>query len=123
MDAFEQVVAEVLWEEGHWVQRPVKVDLTKEQKRRLGNPSMPRPEFDIVAYQGRTDTTRIVECKSYIDSKGVQAKDVIDQLSKGSGRYKIFHKKPLRDLVFRELRRQLTKRGLCGPRASMVLCL
>ena len=30
MDAFEQVVSEILWMEGYWVRTSVKVDLTKE---------------------------------------------------------------------------------------------
>ena len=32
MDSFEQVVAEILWMEGHWVRTSVKLDLTKEEK-------------------------------------------------------------------------------------------
>ena len=32
MDAFEQVVSEILWMDGYWVRTSVKVDLTKEEK-------------------------------------------------------------------------------------------
>jgi hypothetical protein len=31
MDAFEQLVAEILWMDGHWVRTSVKVELTKEE--------------------------------------------------------------------------------------------
>jgi hypothetical protein len=42
MDAFEQVVSEILWMDGYWVRTYVKVDLTKEEKVRIGRPSSPR---------------------------------------------------------------------------------
>lgn len=39
MDAFEQLVSEILWMSGFWVRTSVKVKLTKEEKRliRRGN--------------------------------------------------------------------------------------
>ena len=36
MDAFEQVVGEILWREGYWVRTSVKVELTKDDKRAIG---------------------------------------------------------------------------------------
>jgi hypothetical protein len=39
VDAFEQLVSEILWMEGYWVQSSVKVELTKEEKREIGRPS------------------------------------------------------------------------------------
>ena len=71
MDAFEQLVSEILWIEGHWVRTSVKVELTKEEKKIICRPSSPRWELDIVAYCGRDNVLRVVECKSYIDSRGV----------------------------------------------------
>ncbi len=65
MDAFEQVVSEILWIDGFWVRTSVKVDLTKEEKVRIGRPSSPRWELDIVGYSGRDNTLHVVECKSY----------------------------------------------------------
>ena len=53
MDAFESVVAEVLWRDGYWVQNAVKVDLTKEDKSKINRPSSPRWELDIVGYSGQ----------------------------------------------------------------------
>ena len=73
MDAFEQLVSEILWMEGYWVRTSVKVELTKEEKRLIGLPSSPRWELDIVAYNGRDNLLRVVECKSYLDSVGVRA--------------------------------------------------
>lgn len=39
MDAFEQVVGEILWREDYWVRTSVKVELTKEDKRAIDLPS------------------------------------------------------------------------------------
>ena len=74
MDAFEQLVSEILWMEGYWVRTSVKVELTKEEKRLIGRHSSPRWELDIcmMAYKGGENLLRVVECKSYIDSTGVR---------------------------------------------------
>ena len=50
MDSFEQVVSEILWEEGLWVWKSFKVKLTAEDKSDIGKTTMPRWEIDIVAY-------------------------------------------------------------------------
>lgn len=55
MDAFEQVVSEILWMEGHWVRTSVKVKLTARDKSQIGLPSCPRWETDIVAYKPADD--------------------------------------------------------------------
>jgi hypothetical protein len=34
MDAFEEVVSEMLWMDGYWVRKSVKVGLTKQEKGR-----------------------------------------------------------------------------------------
>ena len=54
MEAFEQVVSEILWMEGYWVRTSVKVELTKKDKISIGRPSSPRWELDIVAYRAVT---------------------------------------------------------------------
>ena len=72
MDAFEQLVSEILWMEGLWVRTSVKVLITKDEKRLIGRPSSPRWEIDIVAYSGRDNLLYAVECKSYLDSRGVR---------------------------------------------------
>lgn len=71
MDAFESVVATILQHRGYWVRSSFKVDLPKAEKARLGRPSLPRPELDLVAYKGQGNVVRVVECKSYLDSVGV----------------------------------------------------
>jgi hypothetical protein len=122
MDAFEQLVAEILWMDGYWVRTSVKVDLTKEEKRKIGRPSSPRWELDIVAYNGRDNLLRVVECKSYLDSLGVQAKG-FDAESDNASRYKLFNDASLRKVVFQRLKLQFCEAGFCPPNPSIKLCL
>jgi hypothetical protein len=122
MDAFEELVAEILWMDGHWVRTSVKVELTKEEKRKIGRPSSPRWELDIVAYNGRDNVLRVVECKSYLDSLGVQAKG-FNVESDNASRYKLFNDVVLREVVFRRLQLQFCESGFCGPNPSVKLCL
>jgi hypothetical protein len=112
MDAFEQVIAELFWKEGFWVQTSVKVDLTKKQKRTLNNASMPRPEIDVLAYSGSKNEVKAIECKSFLNSRGVIADEVIGK--KKSNRYKLFTNKRLRDRVLRSLGSQLAVTGACS---------
>ena len=124
MDAFEQLVSEILWMEGYWVRTSVKVELTKEEKRLIGRPSSPRWEIDVVAYSGRDNMLRIVECKSYLDSRGVALRAFDGNDQKFAERFKLFSDdKNLQDVVFNRLRLQLSESGLCPHDAKMQLCL
>lgn len=73
MDAFEQLVSEILWMEGYWVRTEVKVHLTKEEKKAINRPSAPRWELDVVAYEARENLLYVVECKGHFDSPSVKA--------------------------------------------------
>jgi hypothetical protein len=123
MDAFEQVVSEILWMDGYWVRTSVKVDLTKEEKIRIGRPSSPRWELDIVGYSARDNVLRIVECKSYLDSRGVALRAFDGTDGKFASRFKLFSDESLRTVVFERLRAQLSECGACAPRADIRLCL
>lgn len=123
MDAFEQLVSEILWMEGYWVRTSVKVELTKEEKRLIGKPSSPRWELDIVAYSGRDNRLLVVECKSYLDSRGVALRSLDGRDEKGATRYKLFTDDNLRRVVFDRLRTQFAESGACLPDAKIDLCL
>jgi hypothetical protein len=123
MDAFEQLVSEILWTQGHWVQRSFKVELTKEEKVAIGRPSSPRWELDILAFSGRENVLRVVECKSYLDSGGVQASAFDGTNPDFSKRFKLFNDAGLREVVFNRLRAQLVERHACAPEAQIHLCL
>ncbi|MFO1237448.1 MAG: hypothetical protein U1F24_10655 [Alphaproteobacteria bacterium] len=122
MDAFEQVVAEILWREGYWVRTSVKVELTKEEKRKIGLPSAPRWELDVVAYNARGNCLKVVECKSYLDSRGVRLCG-FDAAHADATRYKLFNSAPLREVVFGRLCKQFEEVGACLPGVTIQLCL
>ena len=71
MDFFEQIVARLMEEEGYWVRQGVRADLSKAQKESLGNPTMPRPQVDIVGYSPKQRELVFLEVKSFLDSRGV----------------------------------------------------
>lgn len=119
MDAFEHLVSEILWEKGFWVRTSVKVDLTKEDKLRIGKFHAPRWEIDIVAYSGHDNTLRVIECKSYIDSAGVSAKFFRSSYKKP---FKLFTDDALRETVFAQLVKQFVSSGACKPEPKVILC-
>jgi hypothetical protein len=123
MDAFEQLVSEIVWMEGYWVRTSVKVELTKEEKRAIGRPSAPRWELDIVAYSGRDNLLRVIECKSYLDSRGVALRAFDGSDDKSAERFKLFADDKLRAVVFNRLRLQFVESGACQPNATIKLCL
>jgi hypothetical protein len=45
----------LLRRDGYWTATSVKVELTKEEKRKINRPSSPRWEIDVVAYKGSTN--------------------------------------------------------------------
>ncbi|MCW2404613.1 hypothetical protein M2336_001242 [Sphingobium sp. B1D7B] len=123
MDAFEELVAEVLRAEGYWVHQGYKIYLTREEKQALGDPSMPRPEIDLVAYKAGTGELLSLECKSYFDSGGVHARDLLPG-GKNAQRYKMFVNADLRRMVLKKLVEQLVDNGSVAgiptPRLGMI---
>ncbi|MEG3155131.1 hypothetical protein [Sphingomonas sp. RB1R13] len=122
MDAFEQLAADIFWNEGYWVRTSVKVDLTREDKERIGKLSSPRWEIDLLAYQPVKNELLALECKSYLDSGGVIAAHFTAG-HKLAGRYKLFHDEQLRTTVLRRLLAQSSARGLCPADAQVRLGL
>lgn len=123
MDSFEAVVAAILQRQGYWTQTSVKVELTKAEKRQIGRYSSPRWELDIVAYRGKSNELLVVECKSFLDSLGVQVATFQRRNAKDAKRYKLFFDPTLRRVVLQRLRHQLVEAGFCHPRPKLKLCL
>jgi len=120
MDAFESLIATLLRRQGYWVETSFKVELTKAEKRKIGRPSSPRWELDLVAYKGDANEILAVECKSFLDSPGVKIRDNEFYPSK---RYKLFTDVVLRRMVLRRLAHQLIERGSCRKDPAITLCL
>ena len=108
MNAFEELVAGLLRREGYWTHQSYKVVLSKQDKVRIGKPSLPRIEIDILGYRASTNTLLWVECKSYLDSTGVS----LSNFDAENGRYKIFANNELRSVATKQLILQATKSGL-----------
>jgi hypothetical protein len=123
MDAFEQIVGEILWKEGFWVHPSFKVELTKAEKKKIGRHSAPRWELDIVAYKAKENSLYVVECKSYLDSQGVAAAGFDGSNKKAADRYKLFNESTLRRIVVHRLCKQLTESGACRKNPSVKLAL
>lgn len=122
MDAFEGLAADIFWAEGYWVRTGVKVDLTRDDKIRIGRHSSPRWEIDLVAFHAPSNEILALECKSYLDSGGVHAAH-FEEGSRYAKRYKLFHDAVLRQTVLDRLRNQMIDCGLCAANASVRLGL
>ncbi len=122
MDAFESVIATILDRDGFWVRTSYKVLLTKADKREINRPSSPRWELDAVAYRPADNILWVVECKSYLDSRGVGFKG-LDPATGGTSRYKLFNEPETRAVIFQRLLEQLTELGSIQPNSKVTLCL
>ena len=124
MDAFEQIVSKAFEARGYWTRIGFKANLTKATKRDLGNPSMPRPEIDVVAYKPSEKRVLLVECKSYLDSLGVQWKAFLNPESPTGKCYKLFNNKKLFHAVAKQIISQLKDDGMItSPDIQVTLCL
>jgi hypothetical protein len=119
MDAFEHVVAELFWAQGYWVRTSVAVEVSKEQRAVVGNPTMPRPEIDVLAYDGGKNHLLALECKSFFDSRGVTYGEVCG--ASDSKSYKLFRRPALREMVLDHLATQCVARGLCRTGVTVQL--
>ena len=123
VDYFEGIIKTLLEHEGHWVRQSFKVNLTKEEKRNIGKPSIPRPEIDLLAFNAKSNSIIALEAKSYLDSPGVK----IDDLSKNhdipEGRYKLFTCVNYRNIVFSRLKKDLISLQMANEGTSILLGL
>jgi hypothetical protein len=113
MDAFESLVAKLLQQRGYWTWQSYKVEITKEEKRSLGKPSMPRPEIDVLAYKPGENRLLWVECKSYLDSPGVSIEPFTEPDSKWADRYRVFTNDLYREIVSQRLIQQIPRKVCC----------
>ena len=123
MDSFEAVVAAILERRGYWTQTSVKVDLTKAEKRAIGRHSSPRWELDVVAYRGASNELLVLECKSFLDSPGVQCSTFAGKNPKDAKRYKLFFDATLRRVVLNRLQKQFVEKGFCAKKPRVTLGL
>ncbi len=124
MHAFEQIVARLFEVDGYWTRIGYYVELTKDQKAAIGKPSLPRPQIDVVAYRPGTRELFIIECKSFLDSRGVMLSGFHGQNTAEKDVYKLFNRADYCRIVTKALIAQLRKEKLLiGPRPRVTLAL
>lgn len=123
MNAFEQIVSKLFQANGYWTMLNFHVDLTKEDKKKIGKPSMPKPELDVLAYKSQTNTLVWVECKSYLDSGGVCYASFINPDDPGYERFKVFNYGTYREIIALAIIRQSLQMGLARENPEFELCL
>lgn len=123
MDSFENIVASILDRNGYWTRTEFKVDLTASDKKKIGRPSSPRWELDVIAYDASANQILAVECKSYLDSPGVRAQAFSEPNSQHGRRFKLFNEPNTRRVVLSKLTAQMESEGLCRPKPEVTLCL
>jgi len=124
MDAFEHIAARLFEVQGYWTRIGYAVELTKEQKVAIGQPSLPRPQLDVIAYKPAKNELLVIECKSYLDSFGVMAAGFHGQEDAKKDVYKLFNRAKLREVVLQSLISQLRREGLLtgsDPTVRLVL--
>ncbi|RKS03061.1 hypothetical protein [Flavobacterium sp. 102] len=104
MDAFEQIIGQLLEEDGFWVRYSVKINLTKQEKVEIGKATTPRPEIDIVAYKPTEKTLYLIEAKSFLDSAGVVFEHAIAEQDIQHGRYKLLTSLKYRNVLKNRLK-------------------
>ncbi len=112
MDYFESIIKTLLEHDGYWVRSSFKVNLTKAEKRYIGKPSIPRPEIDLLAYKPSDNQLLVLEAKSFLDSLGVQLKDLKESFPIPEGRYKLFTCDKYRETIISRLIKDLLELGM-----------
>ena len=123
MDYFESTVKTLLESEGYWVRQSFKVNLTKEEKRKIGKHSIPRPEIDLLAYKPGRNIVYAIEAKSFLDSPGVKVSELSENYEIPEGRYKLFTCKNYRTIVFERLKQDLIECGMGSVSTEVILGL
>lgn len=123
MDHFEGIVATLLEADGYWVRRSFKVNVTKEEKRQIGKPSIPRPEIDLLALNFAKNEVIAFEAKSFFDSSGVNFNELSATHDVPEGRYKLFTSERYRSIVFKRLLDDLVSLGMANPSTRIRLGL
>jgi len=122
MDAFEHIVSRIFENRGYWVRVGYKVELSAAEKRKLGNPNMPRPEIDVLAYKPEARELLLIECKGFMS--GVLFESLANAKSRDAFRYQLFHNSLLRNVLRSNLVKQLTAQGLVSRKGcKSQLCL
>jgi hypothetical protein len=119
MDAFEEIAAQLLEEEGFWVRKSVKVNLTQKEKRATGKHMIPRPEIDLAAFKFNKNELILIEVKSYLDSPGVRIGHLKLQHAIAAGSYKLLTTSKYRNIIESRLAKEWIEIGLINKKTNI----
>ena len=123
MNHFEGIIKTILEHDGYWVRQSFKVKLTKQEKRDIGKPSLPRPEIDLLAFKQSENKILALEAKSYLDSRGVNLDELQKQYDIPEGRYKLFTCCKYQRILLDRLKENLMNVGMADLKTHIVLGL
>jgi len=123
MDHFESIISTLLETEGYWVRRSFKVNVSKEEKRQIGKPSIPRPEIDLLALHFSKNEVLAFEAKSFLDSPGVKLAQLQDVRDVPEGRYKLFTSACFRSIILSRLLQDLVSFGMANSQTKISIGL
>lgn len=123
MDSFEGLVRLVAEDLGYWTRQSHKVNLSKEEKRDVGKPSIPRPEIDLLLFDATKKEVIALEVKSFLDSPGVPPGALVEKYEVPKGNYKLFTSDNYRRIVFQRLSMDLVGQGLIESETEVRLGL
>ena len=123
MNAFEDIVKLYLEAEGYWVRQSVKVEISKDDKKAIGLPTMPRPEIDLVALNVKENELLLVEVKSFLDSQGVYFGHAkigdFPPNTWAARRFRLFANSKFREVVTKKLRQEFLENGLINEKTKI----
>lgn len=123
MNHFEGIIKTILEHDGYWVRQSFKVELTKQEKREIGKPSLPRPEIDLLAFKQSENKILALEAKSYLDSGGVHLDELQKHYDIPEGRYKLFTCYKYQRILFDRLMDNLMNIGMADMKTRIILGL
>ncbi|MDP3308311.1 MAG: hypothetical protein Q8S50_08610 [Methylotenera sp.] len=105
------------------MRRSFKVNVTKDEKRLIGKHSIPRPEIDLLALNFSKNEVLAFEAKSYLDSPGVNLKQLKEEHQVPQGRYKLFTSEHYRTVVLSRLLSDLIACDMANSKTKIILGL
>ena len=123
MNHFEGVIKTILEHDGYWVRQSFKVELTKQEKRDIGKPSLPRPEIDLLAFKQSENKILALEAKSYLDSSGIHFNELQKRYDTPEGRYKLFTCCKYQRILLDRLMDNLINIGMADMNTHIILGL
>jgi hypothetical protein len=114
MDAFELIARKYFERNNYWTRIGYRLDLKRlsaSERSTIVKKSDPRPEIDLVAFKPEDNQLLLIECKSFLDSSGVDDFS-FEPRDRNASRYKLFTMPERTECLMRAIVSQLKNDGL-----------